>query len=52
METKKKKKELPQVHIEVTGSHRYSCLFGALSLGGKQLFRQYDKFNDDLFYNS
>jgi hypothetical protein len=37
--------------ITVTGSHRHSCLFGALSLGGKQLFRQYDKFNDDSFYN-
>jgi hypothetical protein len=26
--------------VTVTGSHRHSCLFGALSLGGKQLFRQ------------
>ncbi len=24
--------------VRVTGSHRYSCLFGAMSLEGKQLF--------------
>ncbi len=33
----------------VTGSHKYSCLFGAISIYGKQLFRQYDKFNGDTF---
>ena len=33
----------------VTGSHRHSCLFGAASLEGKQLFRHYDKFNGDTF---
>ena len=35
--------------VGVTGSHRHSCLFGALSLEGKQLFRQYDRFNGDTF---
>ncbi len=33
----------------VTGSHKHSCLFGAISLDGKQLFRQYDRFNGDTF---
>ena len=37
--------------VTVTGSHRHSCLFGAVGLNGKQLFRQYDKFNEDNFYN-
>ena len=36
--------------VIVTGSHRHSCVFGALSLDGKQLFRQYDVFNEDTFY--
>ena len=31
--------------VRVTGSHKHSCLFGATSLEGKQLFRQYDEFN-------
>ena len=35
--------------VRVTGSHKHSCIFGALSLGGKQLFRQYDRFNGDAF---
>ena len=35
--------------IRVTGSHQHSCIFGAISLEGKQLFRQYDKFNGDTF---
>jgi transposase len=35
--------------VRVTGSHKHSCLFGALSLEGKQLFRQYDRFNGDAF---
>lgn len=35
--------------VRVTGSHKHSCLFGAISLEGKQLFRQYDKFNGDTF---
>ena len=33
----------------VTGSHKHSCLFGAISLEGKQLFRQYQIFNGDTF---
>ena len=36
--------------VTVTGSHRHSCLFGAVGLNGKQLFRQYDRFNEDSFY--
>ena len=28
--------------IRVTGSHQHSCIFGATSMKGKQLFRQYD----------
>jgi transposase len=35
--------------IRVTGSHQHSCIFGAISLEGKQLFRQYDVFNGDTF---
>jgi transposase len=35
--------------IRVTGSHKHSCIFGAISLDGKQLFRQYDIFNGDTF---
>ena len=35
--------------VRVTGSHKHSCIFGAISLDGKQLFRQYDKFNGDTF---
>jgi len=35
--------------VRVTGSHQYSCLFGAASMDGKQLFRQYDKFNTQTF---
>ena len=35
--------------VSVTGSHKHSCLFGAISIEGKQLFRQYDKFNGDTF---
>jgi hypothetical protein len=35
--------------VTVTGSHRHSCVFGALSLDGKQIFRQYDIFNEDTF---
>jgi len=33
----------------VTGSHMHSCVFGALSLDGRQLFRQYGIFNEDTF---
>lgn len=35
--------------VRVTGSHKHSCLFGAISMEGKQIFRQYDKFNGDTF---
>ncbi|MER5174356.1 MAG: transposase [Candidatus Nitrosocosmicus sp.] len=36
--------------VRVTGSHKHSCIFGAISIEGeKQLFRQYDKFNGDTF---
>ena len=35
--------------VRVTDSHQHSCTFGAICLGGKQLFRQYDKFNGDTF---
>ena len=35
--------------IRVTGSHQLSCIFGALSMEGKQVFRQYDVFNGDTF---
>ena len=35
--------------VRVTGSHKHSCIFGAVSIEGKHLFRQYDKFNGDTF---
>lgn len=36
--------------VRITGSHKHSCIFGAIGLEGrKQLFRQYDKFNGDTF---
>ncbi len=31
--------------VKITGSHKYSCLFGVISLDEKQIFRQYDKFD-------
>ncbi|MER5176158.1 MAG: transposase [Candidatus Nitrosocosmicus sp.] len=38
--------------VRVTGSHKHSCIFGAMSIEGKkQLFRQYGKFNGDTFLN-
>jgi hypothetical protein len=37
--------------VTITCSHKYSCLFEAISITGKQLFRQYDKFNEDSFYH-
>ena len=33
----------------VTGSHQRTCVFGATNIEGKQLFRQYDAFNEDTF---
>ena len=36
--------------VRVTGSHKHSCIFGAIiSMEGNQLFRQYDIFNGDTF---
>jgi DDE superfamily endonuclease len=35
--------------VRVTGSHQRSCVFGAISMEGNQLFRQYDKFNGNIF---
>lgn len=35
--------------MKVTGSHQRTCVFGALSIGGKQIFRQYDEFNASTF---
>ena len=35
--------------VRITGSHKHSCLFGVISLAGKQLFRQYERFNGDTF---
>jgi hypothetical protein len=37
--------------VTVTGSHEHSCLFGALSLDGRQMFRQYDAFDGETFYD-
>jgi DDE superfamily endonuclease len=42
-----KKDERPVVRI--TGSHQESVLLGATSLKGKQLFRQYDWFDANIF---
>ena len=36
--------------VRITGSHQQSCLFGAIRLDGRQLFRQYNNFNEDTFY--
>ncbi|MDX1373819.1 MAG: transposase, partial [Nitrososphaeraceae archaeon] len=41
------KNERPVVRI--TGSHQKSILFGATSLEGKQLFKQYERFNASTF---
>ncbi|MDN5846913.1 MAG: IS630 family transposase [Candidatus Nitrosocosmicus sp.] len=35
--------------VRITGSHKYSCLFGAVSMNQKQLFRHYNKFNTETF---
>lgn len=37
--------------VKVTGSHQRTCVFGALSMEGRQqqLFRQYDEFNANTF---
>ncbi|MGH9953824.1 MAG: transposase [Nitrososphaeraceae archaeon] len=36
--------------VRITGSHQHSCLFGAIGLDGRQLFRQYHHFNEGTFY--
>jgi hypothetical protein len=35
--------------MTVTGSHQKTCVFGTITIGGKQLFRQYDAFNQYVF---
>jgi hypothetical protein len=35
--------------VRITGSHEISCLFGAVRMDQKQLFRQYAKFNTETF---
>jgi hypothetical protein len=35
--------------VTVTGSRKKTMVFGCLSLDGKQLFKQYDKFNSSTF---
>jgi transposase len=37
--------------VRVTGSHKQSCIFGAINIEGNKLFRQYDKFNGETFLN-
>jgi len=36
--------------VTITGSHRNLSLFGAINLKGKQLFRIFERFNEDTFY--
>ena len=38
--------------VKITGSHQESVLFGATSLKGKQLFRQYYWFDQNTFLDS
>ena len=35
--------------VTITGSHRNLSMFGAISLKGRQVFRQYNRFNEDTF---
>jgi hypothetical protein len=35
--------------VIITDSHQKTCVFGTLSLDGRQLFRQYNRFNEDTF---
>ena len=35
--------------VTVTGSHQKTCVFGTLTMDGKQLFSQYNVFNQDTF---
>ena len=37
--------------VTITGSHRNFCMFGGIvHLEGKQLFKQFERFNEDTFY--
>jgi transposase len=36
--------------VTITGSHRNLSMFGAISLKGKQIFRMFERFNEDTFY--
>ena len=35
--------------VTMTGSHQRSCVFGTLSMNGRQFFRQYESFNQYTF---
>jgi hypothetical protein len=35
--------------VTVTGSHQRTCVFGTITIDGKQFFRQYDVFNQYAF---
>ena len=35
--------------VTVTGSHQKTCIFGTLTIAGKQLFRQYKTFDQHFF---
>ena len=35
--------------VLTSGSHQKTCVFGALCIDGRQLFRQYSTFNQDTF---
>jgi hypothetical protein len=35
--------------MTVTGSHYKTCIFGTITIDGKQFFRQYDVFNQYAF---
>jgi hypothetical protein len=35
--------------VTVTGSHQRTCVFGTITIDGKQLFRQYDLFSQYVF---
>jgi len=37
--------------VTVTGSHQHSVLYGALSLDGRQLFRQYETLDGESFFD-
>jgi transposase len=35
--------------VTVTGSHQKTCVFGTITIDGKQFFRQYEVFNQHVF---